>query len=132
MDLLLLCLLGGERSLVLGESSSDGARLLGAEIERRVLLALVEQSELRTLVGVYDGEDASNALPDIMDAGELGGGSSGNFASPQADQFPSISVSTSVLPICSKIGNPRFQLLQLGAQILLRLVPQLGGLLRRL
>lgn len=117
---------------MLGESSSDGARLLGAEIERRVLLALVEQSELRTLVGVYDGEDASNALPDIMDAGELGGGSSGNFASPQADQFPSISVSTSVLPICSKIGNPRFQLLQLGAQILLRLVPQLGGLLRRL
>jgi len=34
--LLLLCLLGDERSLVLGESSADGAGLLGAEVKRSV------------------------------------------------------------------------------------------------
>lgn len=32
----LLLLLGDERSLVLGESSADGAGLLGAEVERSV------------------------------------------------------------------------------------------------
>jgi hypothetical protein len=34
--LLLLLLLGDERRLVLGESSADGAGLLGAEVERSV------------------------------------------------------------------------------------------------
>lgn len=36
VDGLLLCLLGGERGLVLGESSSDGAGLLGSEIEGEI------------------------------------------------------------------------------------------------
>ena len=37
------------------------------------LLALVEQPELGTLVGVDDGEDLGDTLADVMDAGELGG-----------------------------------------------------------
>lgn len=109
MDLLLLLLLGDERSLLLGESSSDGTGLLGSEVERGVpesvrpcllsiyfiytLLVLVEKSELRPLVGVYDGKNASDAFPDIMDAGELGRSTSGDLASPQADQLSSKSVS---------------------------------------
>jgi hypothetical protein len=52
------------------------------------LLALVEETELRPLVGVYDGENASDALPDIVDAGELGLGTASDLASPQADQLP--------------------------------------------
>jgi hypothetical protein len=50
------------------------------------LLALVEEAELRPLVGVYDGEDASDALADVMDAGELGGPSS-DLASPERNQL---------------------------------------------
>lgn len=46
------------------------------------LLALIEKSELRPLVGIYDGENARNTLPDIVDAGEFGGCSSSDLASP--------------------------------------------------
>ena len=62
----LLLLLSDERSLVLGESSADGAGLLGAEVEGQVLLALVEDAELSALVGVDDGEDASDRLADVV------------------------------------------------------------------
>lgn len=117
MDCLLLSLLGDERGLVLGESSSDGAGLLGSEVEGEVsnfllvtssmnscrsdaLLALVEKAELLPLVGVYDGKDTGNSLPDIVDAGELGGCSSGDLASPELDQLAleSVSISISSLP----------------------------------
>lgn len=112
--MLLLGLLGHERRLVLGESSADGAGLLGAEVERSVpstdmlgawfegnlrgkklesgryaLLALVEELELRPLVGVYDGEDASDAFANIMDAGELAS-AAGDLASAERNQLPSI------------------------------------------
>jgi hypothetical protein len=67
-----------------------------------VLLALVEEAELRALVGVYDGKDASDALANVMDAGELGGSSS-DLARPELNQLaenrqqfvPAISVSSS-------------------------------------
>lgn len=57
---------------MLGESSADGAGLLGSEVEGSVLLALVEQAELGPLVGVDDGEDLGDSLADVMNAGELG------------------------------------------------------------
>jgi hypothetical protein len=44
VDLLLLLLLGDEAGFVLGESSTDGTGVLGAEVQRSVLLALVEES----------------------------------------------------------------------------------------
>lgn len=47
-------------ALVLGQASSDGASLLWSEVEREVLLALVEQAELRSLVGVDDCEDSGD------------------------------------------------------------------------
>lgn len=40
--------------------------MLGSEIEREVFLFLVEEAELRTLVGVNDGEDFGNRLSDIV------------------------------------------------------------------
>jgi hypothetical protein len=66
------------------------------------LLALVEEAELCPLVGVYDGKDASDALANVMDAGELGG-SSGDLARPERNQLadnrqqfvPNISISSS-------------------------------------
>lgn len=66
MHLLLLLLLGDDALLVLGKSPSHGAGLLGAEVEREVLLVLVEDTELRTLVDVDDGEDTGDRLADVV------------------------------------------------------------------
>lgn len=57
MNRSLLRLLQCDLLLVLGQTSSDGASLLGAEVERQVLLSLVEETELCALVGVDDCED---------------------------------------------------------------------------
>lgn len=53
----LLRLLQGLLALVLRQASSDGTGLLWSEVEWEVLLVLVEQAELRALVGVDDCED---------------------------------------------------------------------------
>lgn len=53
----LLRLLQGLLTLVLAQSSPNGTGLLWAEIEGKVLLVLVEEAELRALVGVDDCED---------------------------------------------------------------------------
>lgn len=66
MDLLLPLLLSDERSLVLGEPSAHGAGGLGAEVEGQVFLVLVEEAELMALVGVDDGEYASDRLADVV------------------------------------------------------------------
>lgn len=52
------------------------------------LLALVEEPQLGALVGVDDGQDLRDTLADVMDAGELGGGASGNLGGPELDQLP--------------------------------------------
>lgn len=54
-----------------------------AEVEREVLLALVEEAELGALLGVDDGEDARDALAHVVDASELAAGASGNLKSCQ-------------------------------------------------
>ena len=66
MSLLLGLLDGDKVLLVLGHSPADGAGLLRAEVERHVLLALVEDAELGALVGVDDGEDAGDRLADVV------------------------------------------------------------------
>jgi hypothetical protein len=48
------------------QASSDCASLLGAEVQRQVLLVLVEQAELRSLLEVDDGEDTSDRLADVV------------------------------------------------------------------
>ena len=66
VSVLLGLLLGDKVLLVLGHSPADGASLLGAEVERQVLLALVEDAELSALVGVDDGEDAGDRFADVV------------------------------------------------------------------
>ena len=66
VDLLLLLLLGDARSILLAQSSADGTGLLCAEVEGKVLLVLVEDAQLRALVDVDDGQDASDGLADVV------------------------------------------------------------------
>lgn len=66
MSLSLLLLLGDPAGVLLAQSSADGASLLGSEVEREVLLLLVEQAELVSLVGVDDGQDSSDRLAEIV------------------------------------------------------------------
>ena len=62
----LLCLL---EDLVLfrrGQTAADGAGLLRAEVERQVLLVLVEQAELRPLLKVDNGQGAGDRLAEVV------------------------------------------------------------------
>ena len=54
------------------------------------LLSLVEKPELGPLVGVDDGENLGDTLADVMNASELGVGTSGDLGSPELDQLPSL------------------------------------------
>lgn len=65
MDGTLALLVGGLGALVLGETAANLTGELGAEIEREVLLVLVEQTQLSALVGVDDGENASDRLANL-------------------------------------------------------------------
>lgn len=71
VGLLLLLLLGDARGILLAQSSADGTGLLCAEVEGKVLLVLVEDAQLRALVDVDDGQDASDGLADIMAIGRV-------------------------------------------------------------
>ena len=66
VDLPLPLLLGLLVDLVLGHTAADGAGVLGPEVEREVLLVLVEQTELRALVEVDDGKGTSDGLADVL------------------------------------------------------------------
>lgn len=65
VDLALPLLLGGPGGLVLGETAAQLTGELGAEVEREVLLVLVEQTQLSALVGVDDGENTSDRLANV-------------------------------------------------------------------
>jgi hypothetical protein len=94
------------------------------------LLALVEQPELSPLVGVDDGEDLGDSLANIMDAGELGVGATGDLGSPELDQLPSHPSAFHLPCQCFVFGDVRLEVGELGRELILGLVPQLGGLLR--
>lgn len=65
-----------------------------------------------------------------MDAGEFGR-ATGDLASPELDEL-AIFRQRFVLAWVGLLGNARLELEELGVQVLLRLVPQGSGLLRRL
>lgn len=69
MDLLLALPLGNPRGLVRGESSAHGTCLLGSQVQRDVLLVLVEETQLGALGDVDDGQDAGDRLANLA-AGE--------------------------------------------------------------
>ena len=97
------------------------------------LLALVEEPQLGALVGVDDGKDLGDTLADVMDAGELGGRATGDLGSPERDQLAVFqSASCPVFLRSSTAGDVRLELGELGSELVLGLVPELGGLLRRL
>ena len=66
VDLLLLCLHQHSGGFLLGESSADGAGLLRPQVERDILLALVEEAELGALLEVDDGQNARNGFPEVV------------------------------------------------------------------
>lgn len=66
MDDALGDLLQDAGGVLLGQTTTDGAGLLWAEVEWEVLLVLVEQTELGALVGVDDGQDLGDRLADVM------------------------------------------------------------------
>ena len=49
-----------------GQSPSDGTGLLWAEIKRKILLALVENTELVALLGVDHSENLSDGLAYVV------------------------------------------------------------------
>jgi len=54
---------------VLRQASPDGTGLLWAEVEGQVLLVLVEDAQLRALVGVDDCEDLGDGFADVVARG---------------------------------------------------------------
>lgn len=66
VSLLLLLLLGDACRILWRQTAADGASLLGTKIEWQVLLFLVEETELGALVGVDDGEHASDRFADVV------------------------------------------------------------------
>ena len=63
------------------------------QVGLNALLALVEEPELSPLVGVDDSKDLGDSLADVMNAGELGVGATGDLGGPELDQLPFTSVS---------------------------------------
>jgi hypothetical protein len=100
------------------------------QVGLNALLALVEEPELSPLVGVDDSKDLGDSLADVMNAGELGVGATGDLGGPELDQLP-LHPSAFRLPCqCSVFGDIRLEVGELGRELILGLVPQLGGLLR--
>jgi hypothetical protein len=64
-----------------------------------------------------------------MNAGELGVGASGNLGGPELDQLPSIPSAFHLRFQCSVAGDARLEVGELRRELILGLVPQLGGLL---
>jgi len=59
-------LLRHSAGVFLAQPSSDGPGLLRSEVEREVLLLLVEQPELVALVGIDDGQDAGDGFAEVV------------------------------------------------------------------
>jgi hypothetical protein len=66
MRLPLLLLLGDSAGILLAQSSADGAGLFRSQIEREILLLLVEEPQLVALVGVDDGQSAGDGFAEIV------------------------------------------------------------------
>lgn len=152
VDLLLLLLLGDARSILLAQSSADGTGLLCAEVEGKVLLVLVEDAQLRALVDVDDGQDASDGLADVVAIGK--GMSENLFVSRIVcvrmsfrcfPLIPSLSVSirdaggsvvhsgelalgTTGDLLGAELNQLGLQLLELSLELILVLAPELAGL----
>ena len=88
---------------------TNGASLLGSQIQRLVLLALVELSQVLLLLLVHHGVDPGDTLPDHPDLAQLGRGSPGHLGHSQLSQLS-------------------LEITQLLGQVFLVLLAQLGAL----
>lgn len=80
-----LCLRSNNTYLV--ELASDSTGLLGAEVEGKVLLALVELAEVGTLLLVHNSENAGNVLAERVDAEDLAGRTTGNLLDAKVEEL---------------------------------------------
>jgi len=64
--LALLGLLELPRGVLGGETAADGAGLLRSQVQRQILLVLVEEAQLSPLLRVDDGQDARDRLAEIV------------------------------------------------------------------
>jgi hypothetical protein len=101
-------LLQHDGALLRGQTAADSPGLLGPEVERGVLLGLVEEAELRSLLGVDNGEDAGDGLSEVVDLVELGA-RGGNLLDPE-------------------LAELSLQLAELLGELVLVLAPELTGL----
>ena len=51
---------------MLGQASSDGSCLLWSKVEREIFLPLVEEAELRSLIGINDSENLCDRFSEIV------------------------------------------------------------------
>merc|ERR1719346_372000 len=98
-----------QRLLVRTQSLTNGSSLLGSQIQRLVLLALVELPQVLLLLLVHHGVDPGDALPDHPDLAQLGRGSPGHLGHSQLSQLS-------------------LEITQLLGQVFLVLLAQLGAL----
>merc|ERR1719481_2111931 len=103
-------LLGGLQGLlVCGESLANSSGFLGAQVQRLVLLALVEFSQILFLLLVHHNVHAGDGLPDHADLGQLGCRSSSHLCH-------------------AKLSELSLEIIELLGQLFLLAVTQFGAL----
>ena len=84
-------LLGGTDgflSLLLGcKGPAEGTGLLGTDVLRRVFLSLAELPDSLLHLGVVNGEDTSDGLPDNLDLHKLGSGSTSDLGDAEGGKL---------------------------------------------
>lgn len=69
MRVLLPLLLRHPRSIMLRQASPNRPRLLRAQVQGQVFIILVEDTQLRALIGIYNGENASDGFAEVVAIG---------------------------------------------------------------
>ena len=103
---------------------ADGAGLLGAKVQRLVLLPLVELPQVLFLLLVHDDVHPSDGLPHNSDLGEFGGGTTG-YLRLSMDKLNK----TCITHLSdAELGELGLEIIQLLGQLLLLASAQLGAL----
>ena len=69
MRVLLPLLLRHPRSIMLRQASPNRPRLLRAQVQGQIFIILVEDTQLRALIGIYNGENASDGFAEVVAIG---------------------------------------------------------------
>jgi len=74
-------------AFMLGQPSSDRTSLLGTKVKREVILALVELSEVLSLLLVGDSQDTGYRLADGMNSCKLSSRTTSDLLDPESQQL---------------------------------------------